>query len=115
MKAVLQIGDWVKYGSTYIKIESATKKKIGYHKEAGESRMHYVRLCEVEPIPLTAEILEKNGFALLQGSWWYKDFHISLITTRNLTLICGRTIQFEYVHQLQQAMRICGITKSIEV
>lgn len=58
----LMLGDWVKYGNQYIKVASVTKKKIGYHIKPNEPRMHYIRVCEVEPIPLTPETLIKNGF-----------------------------------------------------
>lgn len=59
----LMLGDWVKYTNPpYIQVANITKKKIGYHIKPNEPRMHYVRTCEVEPIPLTPEILEKNGF-----------------------------------------------------
>ena len=47
----LQIGGWVKYTNPpYIQLASITRKKIGYHLKPNETRMHYVRLCEVEPI-----------------------------------------------------------------
>ena len=73
--------------------------------------------CEyLEPIPLTTEILKKNGFTNLTGhTWWYKDFHISLSDTQDLTLVCGRTIQFSFVHELQHALRLCRIEKEITI
>ena len=67
----------------------------------------------IEPIPLTAEILEKNGFVLDGESWWYKDFRIVLSSSKGVSLVCGRQIKFCYVHELQHALRLCGIDKEI--
>lgn len=55
----LRIGNLVRYNGEVVKIEKITKRKIGYHKEANESRMHYARLSEIEPIELTEEIVGK--------------------------------------------------------
>lgn len=55
----LRINNLVRYNSEVVKIEKITKRKIGYHKEENESRMHYARLNEIEPIELTEEIVGK--------------------------------------------------------
>ena len=66
----------------------------------------------IKPIPLTKDILEANGFCLFDDAfWWYKDFRITLSSSKAFTLVCGRTISFKYVHELQHAMRLCGIDK----
>ena len=62
---------------------------------------------EVEPIPLTAEILEKNG-------WWQDEIDG---TYHNTMSVYGRKAPFSildgvainYVHELQQALRLCGL------
>lgn len=79
---------------------------------------------EIEPIPLTAELLEKNGFvyrkafhlwllvgsifALDNDSWWrsVKDGELH-VTFGGFPL--------KYVHELQNALRLCGIDKEIEI
>lgn len=43
-------------------VEMITKSKIGYHKKPNEDRMHYVRICEVRPVPITKELLTSIGF-----------------------------------------------------
>ena len=62
IKAIeLQIGDYVLVSGTPRRVESITKKKIGYHKDKQkDGRLYYARLCEVEPIDLTNALLEKN-------------------------------------------------------
>ena len=72
-------------------------------------------MLEVEPIPLTPEILEKNGFICDGWSWWYLDFRIVLSTSKGVSVVCGRQKRFEFVHELQHALRLCGIEKEIEL
>lgn len=61
-----------------IKVECVTKKKVGYHTKPKESRMYYIPLSQIEPIPITEEILMKNGFELyvdnsVRTLWMQKD------------------------------------------
>ena len=79
----------------------------------GES---YTKICEkdVRPIPLTPEILEKNG-------WRYNDMPFVQgweqcgLTIVNNRISCGKNVSMkvEYVHQLQFALKLCGIEKEI--
>lgn len=86
----------------------------------------------LEPIPLTAEILERNGFvykeaeetcateafhqwrldgstfALDDNSWWRS------VKDGKLRVKFGG-FPLEYVHQLQHALRLCGIEKEIKL
>ena len=55
----LQIGDWVKNQECFCKVKSIAPDGIYFEDEFGEGVCSYDRL---EPIPLTPEILEKNGF-----------------------------------------------------
>lgn len=54
----LRIGNLVKVRDEIVKVEQITKKKIGYHKEPRENVMHYAKLCEVEPIVLTEDVMD---------------------------------------------------------
>lgn len=67
----------------------------------------------IQPIPITAEILEKNGFVYFDDSWWHKDFRIVLESSKGTSLVCGIQVKFSYVHQLQHAIQLCGIEKEI--
>jgi len=123
----LMVGDWV-----YIKDYPMIKSPQRIRPE------HFVRsLVDFEPIPLTSDILEKNGFvsnkhvypypyyeyineedevkigfAYPQGNrtsykepWVYIDSEHVFI--EHLPCI--------FVHQLQHALRLCGIDKTIEL
>jgi len=68
---------------------------------------------QVKPIPLTAEILEKNGWFSL-GEYRYEG-DIALAKGRNYFRLKNTTICIDSVHGLQHALRLCGINKEIEI
>lgn len=89
--------------------------------------MTAVPLSFIEPIPLTPEILEKNGFRKNGeynewniGEWNERPFiGISLDRQSMRVKHLGSDIFVEnkvvYVHQLQHALRLAGVGKEIEV
>ena len=127
----LMIGDWLFYKGQVaafpFKVEQITKKKVGYHAEPNEHRMHYLRLSECKPIPLTAEMLSELGFKKKGNRYgiyddyfdfemheyndgiWVVSYHCCEMSLPDeQLLIC-------YIHQLQHFMRHCGIEKTIEL
>lgn len=141
----LMIGDWVridepdKYAGATGQIQS-----LMYHREDDaayfnvfiQGKFGYVSrdVCsdDIRPIPLNAEILEKNGFENIgddtyqleeKPCWFWVDFF-------RHTYGCEYdTSTYEYeddehrlklygipsVHELQHALRLCGIEKEIEL
>lgn len=75
----------------------------------------------VEPIPLTGEILEKNGFTRFGTNYILKGGHFGLDNPSNPSnyldnywlRISIKAVHIEYVHELQHALRLCGIEKEI--
>ena len=76
---------------------------------------------EVQPIPLTQEILKKNGFKEDgKRHWTLSDEYtgddvIGLYEVANgFTMpTSGLTIGLQSVHELQHLFRLCGITREI--
>lgn len=74
----------------------------------------------LEPIPLTPEILEKNGFvynAIPFTDGW-EQFGLTLYRGGNgYRINCGINVSLiiDCVHQLQHALRLCGIEKEINI
>lgn len=76
----LSIGNLVCYNDKVVKVKQITKNKIGYHTKPNETRMNYARLFEIEPIPITEELLQMNGFSEIKkeshgehcGLVWYE-------------------------------------------
>ena len=119
----LQIGDYalVKPSMMLIKIAAVHYKKVGYH--AVTHKLNWVRMDLLEPIPLTAEILERNGFELRNGFFYHRiddkphhyDFKLEnggVFTSEGYTLqCCIYHLTIRYVHELQHALRLCGLNE----
>ena len=137
----LMIGDFVfheKYGNAIIENvdndfgDNPSVKLISEnikHKDGYKSGYCWCDLDEIFPIPLTPEILEKNGFTKggMFGKTYYlavEDFEISvyfahvntqlIIEKRNGSEIIN-ILNVEYLHILQHALKLCGIEKTIEL
>ena len=108
----LMIGDWVMIKDYPMK---AMPKQM--------SPEYYTRsLVEIEPIPLTKEILEKNGFEGNVYLWIDAGDEKTLVYypfEHRLTLEYGDKLEILFkchcfsVHELQHALKLCGIEKEI--
>ena len=74
----------------------------------------------ISPIPLTPEILEKNGFEEWDGWFIYAPESAGIEIAWLGTILkiggeCGNLElpTIEYVHQLQNVFMLCGISKEI--
>jgi hypothetical protein len=148
----LMIGDYVTFkdcqndnAPTIVKIEGLGYQGRGVVEEAlvaidGDAAFDLVEINEeFVGIPLTPEILEKNGWKLisktqykLEYSWStgaiaeYADIHIYVgkdhgnvwrwdFPILNIHLYRGdiELTKFRYVHELQHALKLCGIEKEV--
>lgn len=98
----LMIGDWCKmklsFGATWF------TDKVGCINPDNE--------MEYEPIPLTTEILEKNGwkeYPQVYCSQKTLNFDIYRFEDEVGVKIQGNCIVLNYVHELQHALRLCGL------
>ncbi len=80
----------------------------------------FMPLIHIQPIPITPAILEKNGFVLqdysedfMSGKWWTRDDFV--IPESMIDSVGRNNFNYKYVHQLQFALRLCGIEKTIEL
>lgn len=128
----LSVGDWVRvddFDKVLIKRVSAidgTRNQIGIIKN-NRGGIYWYCDDEIEPIPLTPEILEKNGFEENKeymlwhiGRWSDSPLiYVSFARPSIVIITYGREIRIEdkdvYVHQLQHALRLAGVEKEIEV
>lgn len=135
MKATeLQIGDYVDYRGQIIKVTSLYDK--GGSNEVGWSDKEsvWVNADNVKPIPLEKIHLTKNGFKAREETddtefYYYDCYEINVsfdegLQEDDIPPVIFLTIEFaeksiamsiEYVHELQQAMRIMGCYKTIEL
>ena len=128
----LMVGDWFRFRYTIDGKETVHTFRIGrIENELGD---YYVwgersgvlgRMCypeRLEPIPLTPEILKKNGFVPDYSSLHYLSIENGSIrlSEHQYGLYCTilRSCQrydgvCNYVHELQHALKLCGIDKEI--
>lgn len=145
MKAIdLMIGDWV-YGTrikTNVKVVAMDSERqlqdiIGSVRVLSDDNSFGTWAQYLEPIPLSAEILEKNGFEKFgENAYLFRrcggDGEIKI---RLIYLTCGQwelyamdynkhsdtrisfsnEQSFLKVHELQHALKLCGIEKQIEL
>lgn len=120
MKATdLMIGDWVCFdGDTShecpVQIDGISKEEAGVDGDWYDIW---------EPIPLTPENLEKNGMSRNPyGEYFAEDKHCFLEISREpegffWTINANEygIIPLNYVHELQHALKLCGIEKEVVV
>lgn len=108
----LMIGDWVLDGNHIAQVVLLTCDGI-IETTFNESSNIEV----VEPIPLTTEILEKNGFYYDEDRKAYLMGVIFQVKPEKHGLfsfkICGCPYPLSAVHELQHALKLCGIDKEI--
>ena len=127
----LMIGDWVKFpigNEKIIDLPYIPGKGI-CASFAASATLFPVEVEKLQPIPLTAEILEKNGLkpdtAEDAYKYCYKKDDVSIVECyanaggRYRGIISfGDTrlrITLMFVHQLQHALRLCEIEKEIKL
>jgi hypothetical protein len=126
----LMIGDWVNVFDVPKQIEGIRTFKNGdeivyYDGDNGNF------IENVTPIPLTPEILEKNGFkedSETNGIYWRPDCRKFCIVKELNTWyfafrVLGETVdkssgyicisECNYVHEFQHTLKLCGIEKEI--
>lgn len=107
----LMIGDWYAFRGHPYKCTARDIASIAECEEKGAP-------TDISEIPLTAEILEKNGFYLNgiedhnnpscdidYGKWSYEN--------EDGFDVVGDGTDIKYVRQLQHALRLCGIEHEI--
>lgn len=116
----LMVGDLVYHHNEVVRITRIGQNLVTY------IYYHYVdcEVTEIEPIPLTAEILEKNGYVYNDSlcEWASNSFCIEFghkpfeDEPDHLFVWVGNChVVLQYVHELQHALRLCGIKKEIEI
>jgi hypothetical protein len=122
----LMIGDWVNYKSPSsgklrpIKIANIYGCEFNCEVE-NWNIISGMSISDTEPIPLTEEILVKNGFQLESkiedDCLTYKcgNFHLFYYPDGTGLYSYNSQIVIGSVHQLQHLLRLCGIEKELTI
>ena len=122
------VGDWL-YNSHHMKKTRITPYDFFTHGHDAYGRQYLPEYAKPqlgrdwEPIPLTGEILEKNGFSLFgEGAYvlFNEDmsikFSLRFPSKDNFWLTIGhKQYPILGVHELQHALKLCGINKEITI
>lgn len=117
----IAIGDWVMVKGKAVKVESLGKIR-DYVELEGSLALCHIKV--VQPIPITPEILEKNGFEICEGDWIGHDYRCivqqhggywDVLSSKRGYYRTIRIDGLECVHELQHAIRLAGIEKEIEL
>lgn len=127
----LMIGDWVEI--------SGAPEPVVIREVYGNGAMTSAcNVChdEIFPIPLTPEILKKNGFSNYADSWYFPSdeknirigfhMHETVLDIKTDNASFYKKIPYGYrsiikygsilsVHEFQHALKLCGIEKEIKV
>ena len=127
------IGDWMMYRGEPIIVFEIDEYYDRINTEPdGYDSIRCINLSDLQPIPLTVEILRKNGF-IIKKKWaqignfgdnplimWHfvddpilGDYNTELEIHQNDTDKVHIHIPCKYVHELQHVLRLCGIDKEI--
>lgn len=127
----LSVGDWVGYnGKSYrtVIVDALDQTATIF----GNDEQGDIHIEQLAPIPITAEILENNGFEnmgsglmryefelrekkykIILGSFdeevWFADFYF--MRKKNI----DSNIPLFYIHQLQHILRLAGVDKEINL
>ena len=123
----LMVGDWVLCDNTPYQIA-----EIGGMVCISAEQELFAALEDINPVPLTPEILERNGFIVKhpesEKRTYWRDCAGQIVGHKNRGMmyfdISGNPVKFgdfhphfhghiRFVHELQHALRLCGIDKEI--
>jgi len=129
MKATdLMVGDFVNVNDLPLRVGAIRQDELGFFDN--DYKIYWCSDDEfdrIDPIPLTEDILVKNGFdcqyyddgnsywwAVFDG-WFNINFDHSDCSEGEFRCVNFRDLVIKSVHQLQHLLRLCGIEKEIEL
>lgn len=117
----LMIGDWIETLNQNkevcrVQVNDIQEKQVSFY----YMKYYYLGASyeNIHPIPLTEEMLEKNGFEFWDSSYFNDIVSITFFST-GIYFMChvykGEVCDvierhINYVHELQHLLRLCGLT-----
>ena len=123
----LMIGDLVQVNGEVFKVISISYFDIGI--SDSKEDFYHEHIDNIESIPLTQKILEKNGFVKQDYDGWLISEHNGRRLIEYRTDYFGGlliinyveepyskiSIKLKYVHELQHALKLCRFDKDIDI
>lgn len=114
----LMIGDWVHFPNMNGRVAELKDQFCEF------KPLSHATYDLVEPIPITPEILEKNGFVYDCGFWTIANpryNNVRMVTYYSINddvadaflghWAFDENYAIDYVHELQHALRLCGLNE----
>ena len=128
----LMVGDWMQkleVGGHYRKCRITAIIDDNVECVTSDGEVHTLSISGIEPIPLTTENIERNGFKNYRLSYDNGDYYYHIVledvkggvwieAMSSINVLHGRKEYcglINYFHELQHALRLCGIDKKIEL
>lgn len=120
----LMIGDWVKTNDSYKAIKDVKVYAISQYSVQDETTSQWIGCQHIEPIPLDSEIMKNFGFVCSYDDYhqWYIEINHnnlwleqSRIEPHTYFMRVFNGLKVRYVHELQHALKLCGIDKEINL
>lgn len=101
----LSIGSHVCVDGKRVRICGITKRKVGYHSTGKPcEHLRYARLSEIEPIPITLELLTELGFEYQDNTYW-ESWHYDIFTIEreehSSYFDCDGYMRLKYLHEIE--------------
>lgn len=122
----LSVGDWVRYNGKEYTIASIYMAAVGHPHEVALTHQGvsfwWAYIDQLESIPITVEILKKNGFECIE-----EDADTALYGTPSCSIFHTKgTLRYRFdtpqasvvcwnIHDLQHALRLAGVDKEINL
>ena len=124
----LMLEDWVLWKNRYVQIVRTCSVVYSFgHRDVwlahcnDDNVIECHDISQISPIPLTPEILEKNGFIKVNSQrydYGYPDTdcYVKVNPKKNMIHVNGRNANsnlysHSFVHELQRALRLCGLNE----
>ena len=133
----LSIGDYISYCDRVYKVHSIEGQGLVGASNDSYSSPHILKHVDyLEPIPITVDILEKNGWEFFKDSrWWILETDMDVrcnvwlgrnnecrveVSCKNeeldyYSLYADIQLRKAHIHQLQHALRLAGVNKEIKL
>lgn len=115
----IKIGDYFAVNGEVVKVQETELCLCGIWDS--QDNFHTVGYEDLEPIPLTKEILEKNGWEKCDDGVGYYNHYLLLIPAHGKVeiYVCGRNHTWlrnvAYVHELQHILWALGIDDNLKL
>ena len=128
----LQIGDYIRINRTKEIVwvfEIDGDRNVINNESDGYCSEKNINIDDIEPIPITPEILRKSGFILKSDGWlWCEEEGIDeknyifiqfrkgcgdvrLVELNFVNKVLAKYEHIHYIHELQHALRLCGLSE----